>query len=122
MQHMNNDTEYHRKLKSVMEDFVHHVYDVTEDFPKNEIFGITSQLRRASLSVPLNYTEGFARRRKAVLRQFLEIAYGSLKESEYIIHFAGKRGYIKDQDLDKLLEQLDKIGKMLWGIMKKIEK
>lgn len=54
MQHMNNDTEYDRKLKSAMEDFIHHVYDVTEDFPKNEIFGITSQLRRVSLSVPLN--------------------------------------------------------------------
>jgi four helix bundle protein len=71
--------------------------------------------------VPLNYTENFARRRKAVLRQFLEIAYGSLKESEYIIHFAGKRGYIKDQDLVILCEHLDKIGKMLWGIMEKIE-
>lgn len=119
---MNNDTEYHRKLKSVMEDFVHHVYDVTENFPNNEIFGITSQLRRSSLSVPLNYTEGFARRRKAVLRQFLEISYGSLKESEYLIRFSGKRGYINNQNLVKLCEQLDKIGKMLWGIMEKIEK
>lgn len=119
---MSNDTDYHRELKNVMEEYAHRIYDVTENFPKNEIFGITSQLRSASLSIPLNYTEGFARRRKAVLKQFLEVAYGSLKESEYIVQFAGKRGYIKTEDLEKLHKQLDKMGKMLWGIIEKIEK
>lgn len=66
----------------------HLVYGITRSFPKEELYGLTSQLRRAALSVPLNIIEGFARRGSKDYRQFLHIAYGSLKEAKYLLYFA----------------------------------
>jgi four helix bundle protein len=77
-----------------MDQLVHRVYDVSEHFPKNEVFGVTSQLRRASLSIILNYIEGYARKRKNVYKHFLEISYGSLKDTKYLLYFSFKRKYI----------------------------
>ncbi|PJB19449.1 four helix bundle protein, partial [Candidatus Falkowbacteria bacterium CG_4_9_14_3_um_filter_36_9] len=59
---------------------------ITRSFPKDELYGITSQLRRAALSVILNYIEGYARKRDKVYKNFLEISYGSLKEAKYLLH------------------------------------
>ena len=73
-----------------MDKYAHSVYSATRDFSRQELFGITSQLRRSALSVILNYIEGFARRKKEnckVYKNFLEISYGSLKESKYLLHF-----------------------------------
>lgn len=83
--------DFHVELKNLMHQYVKYVYKITKNFPRDELHGVTSQLRRAVLSVILNYTEGFARRRGAdckVYKNFLEIAYGSLKESEYLIYFS----------------------------------
>jgi len=71
-----------------MDEYAHLAYSVTKNFPRQELFGITSQLRRAALSVVLNYIEGYARSRNKVNKNFLEISYGSLKESEYLLHFS----------------------------------
>lgn len=78
------------------------------------MFGITSQLRRASLSVALNYVEGFARQRLATNAYFLEISYGSLKETEYLILFSSKQGYLPPDRTEELLRAADRIGGMLW--------
>lgn len=75
------------KLKSKMDEYVHFVYRVTKSLPKEELYGVTSQIRRASLSTVLNYIEGYARRKKAVQLNFFETAYGSLKESKYLLYF-----------------------------------
>lgn len=103
-----------------MDQYVNRVYDVSKKFPKNELFGVTSQLRRAALSVPLNYVEGFARQRNAVLKNFLETSYGSLKESRYLINFSFGREYINKTEHDELIALNDRIGRMLWGIFTKL--
>lgn len=111
---------FHERLKSLMDEYVHTVYDVTQDFPKNEMFGVISQYRRAALSIVLNYVEGYARRRKAVLKNFLEISLGSLKECEYLTIFSFKRGYLNKLNREKLIKLELEIGRMLWGTVERI--
>ena len=118
---MAKENNFHDELKILMDDFVNRVYDYTRDFPKDEIFGVTSQLRRASLSVILNYIEGFARQGKKVFKNFLNISYGSLKESKYLIYFSRKRQYLAEKHYKELIELSDRIGAMLWGIISKLE-
>lgn len=105
-----------------MDQLAHYVYDATENFPKHEQFGLTSQLRRAVISIVLNYIEGYARQRTKQYAQFLDISYGSLKETKYLIYFSYKRNFIKSHDYNKLIEFCDEIGKMLWGTMKHVKK
>ena len=105
-----------------MDEYANRVYDVTKDFPREEIFGLTSQLRKAGLSVILNYVEGYARQQVNVLRNFLEMSYGSLKESKYLIYFSYKRGYLKENNYKELIKLSEEIGAMLWGIISKIKK
>jgi four helix bundle protein len=112
--------DFHNQLKGLMDGFVLDVYSVTRNFPKEEMYGLTSQIRRSSLSVILNYIEGFARQRKAVLKNFLEISYGSLKETKYLIYFSGRQNYLSKTDEDKLLEKSERVGRMLWGIISKL--
>lgn len=104
-----------------MDLYVNKVYDCAISFPKEEIFGLTSQLRRSALSVILNYTEGYARQRPAVFLNFLEISYGSLKESKYLIYFCHNRKMIKTATYQELLVLAERIGKMLWGIISKMK-
>jgi four helix bundle protein len=117
---MQDKKGFHAEFRELLDSFVNTIYDATQGFPKEEIFGVTSQLRRASLSVALNYIEGYARRRGAVFKNFLEIAYGSLKESDYLVHFSYNRGYIKEKDYRKILPIMDRVGKILWGIISKV--
>ena len=97
-----------------MDDFVHLVYKVTRKFPKEELYGSTSQLRRAALSVVLNYIEGYARRKPAVQLNFFEISYGSLKESMYLLSFSQKEKFIDMQECEYIIKLADEIGAMLW--------
>jgi len=97
-----------------MDKYVHFVYTITKKFPKEEVFGSKSQLRRASLSVILNYIEGFARKRIAVQINFYEISYGSLKESAYLVKFAYEEGWILEEEYKILSKDADEIGAMLW--------
>ncbi|MBU1164752.1 four helix bundle protein [Patescibacteria group bacterium] len=117
---MDYTNQFHKELKRLMDEYVSKVYDYTQDFPKEELYGVTSQLRRSSLSVILNYIEGFARRRDKVYKNYLEISYASLKESKYLIYFSLKRNYINKEQQDELREIADKIGAMLWGIITKL--
>lgn len=105
--------------------FVKYVYRVTKSFPRDELFGVTSQLRRAALSIILNYTEGFARRRGnnvKVYENFLEISYGSLKEAKYLIFFSYTEKYLNIDNYNKLFKMADDIGGMLWGVLENLTK
>ena len=117
---MNENNSYHEQLKQLMDDFVNQVYDCALKFPKEEMYGVTSQLRRAALSVVLNYIEGFARNRKAVYKNFLEISYGSLQETKYLIYFSHRRKYLDDNNYNDLEKKCNRIGSMLWGIISKM--
>ncbi len=117
---MEKKNTFHEELRSLMDQYVHKVYDYTENFPKRELFGLTSQFRRSSLSVMLNYIEGYARQRKLVLKNFLEISYGSLKESKYLIGFSYKREYLTKEEYNELLSLAERIGAMLWGTLTKL--
>ena len=112
---------YHEKLKKVMDEYVHFVYALTKKFPKEELYGVTSQLRRASLSVILNYIEGYARARDKVHKNFLEISYGSLKESKYLLDFSLVEGYLSKSDHEKAIQLAEEIGAMLWGILRRLK-
>lgn len=107
-------------IKLLMDDLVKKVYIVSKDFPKSELYGLTSQLRRSTLSVILNYIEGYARQRKLVLRNFLEISYGSLKETRYLLYLSCYLTYITKEKYTELEKIADKIGAMLWGILKNL--
>ncbi len=82
------DQKFFTDLKKKMDLYVRIVYKISKELPKEELYGIISQLRRSAMSVILDYIEGFARKRKAVKQNFWEISYGSLKESKYIIYFS----------------------------------
>lgn len=117
---MEKQNDFHNDLKLLIDDYINRVYDYSESFPKEELFGIKSQLRRSSLSVMLNYVEGFARQRKKIFKNFIEISYGSMKESKYLLYFSCKREYLAYKEYKELINLSDKIGAMLWGIMKNL--
>jgi four helix bundle protein len=113
-----NKNEYHKRLKKLMDEYVHFVYKVTKKFPKEELFGVVSQFRRASLSVILNYIEGYARIGEKSNRSFLKISYGSLKESKYLFYFSLVEKFLSREDYEKGMKLADEIGAMLWGSIK----
>jgi four helix bundle protein len=110
------EQKYFDKLKNKMDNYVHLVYRITKNFPREEIYGVTSQLRRSALSVILNFIEGYARMREKVQLNFFEISYGSLQESKYLLEFAHKEEYINDADFVETSKAADEIGAMLWTI------
>jgi four helix bundle protein len=100
----------------------HLIYRFTRNFPKEELYGLTSQIRRAALSVPLNITEGFARKGSRDYRQFLYISYASLKETKYLLYFAYKEGYLDVKEYKEAISLADEVAKMIWVSLKTIEK
>lgn len=102
--------------------FVHKVYKTTKTFPKEELYGLTSQLRRAALSIPLNIIEGYARVSRQDHRRFLEISLGSTKESKYLVYFAFSQKLLASDDKEILLNDGDEISKMLWRKIETLRK
>src|SRR6476620_170294 len=98
------------------------VYEQTRSFPKDEIYGLTSQLRRASYSVPANIVEGSSREGKKDYLHFLYIARGSLSETQYFIHLARRLGYLSAQEAEALIGQIKQAFACLHGLIKAVEK
>lgn len=96
------------------------VYFATKSFPKEEVYGITSQLRRAALSVPTNLVEGMGRGSTGELRQFTNIALGSLAETEYLLDFCFEIGHLGKDDHEKLAGLRKEVGALLWKFYQKI--
>jgi four helix bundle protein len=95
------------------------LYKATESFPKSEIFGVTSQLRRAALSIPTNIAEGYARKSKKELLQFINIAMGSHAETEYLVSFSTRLGYFKS-DTSEIEGLIAEVGRLLWSFRQSI--
>lgn len=109
-------------LTTKADKLAHEVYLLTKKFPKEEIFGITSQLRRAALSIILNIIEGFARNRTKEYIHFLEIAYGSLKETKYLLHFSYKESYYNNEEYKRVINLAEEVGKLLWTKIQYLKK
>lgn len=90
--------------------FVLAVYKVTGTLPRSELYGLTSQFRRAAVSIPANIAEGFKKKGKADKARFLNIAQASLEESRYYLMLAQDLGYC---DSAKILERLEEVSKLL---------
>ena len=96
------------------------VYRLTRAWPKEELYGLTSQARRAATSVPANIAEGCGRQDRGSYVQFLRIAQGSLKELETHLILASKIGITAEAAIEPLLGQTDDLGKMLFGLIRKL--
>ncbi|MFA6526254.1 MAG: four helix bundle protein [Candidatus Buchananbacteria bacterium] len=108
---------YQEALKSKMDSFVHFIYKITKNFPREELYSSVSQIRRASLSVILNYIEGYARNGNRSRIAFLDISYGSLMESDYLLSFAKDEQYIINEDFIEAKKLSHEIGAMLYTEM-----
>ena len=91
------------------------VYCASKDFPKEELYGLTSQLRRAAVSVPTNIAEGSGRQSRNETKQFANIAMGSLVEVEYLIGLSKRLGFLSDTRYQTLVCLRDEVGALLWG-------
>ncbi len=103
------------------EAYAHAVYAMARKLPKDELFGITSQLKRASLSVPLNLVEGHARQSAKSRSQFLKISYGSLKESQFIIKFCVDEKLLTRDDCAPVYKLGEQLAKLVWKKTQTIE-
>ena len=103
-------------------DFVAEVYHATRGFPKEEMYGITSQLRRAAVSIPSNIAEGQGRQTTGEFRQFLGHARGSLLETETQILLSERFEYLDHKTTETLIGQAAELGRILNGLMHSLEK
>ena len=101
-------------------DMVLLVYEMTKSFPKEELYGLTSQLRKAAVSVPSNIAEGHARKTKAQFRNFLLIARGSLAEVETQLIIAVYLNYIKESQKAMVMTIHEEVSKMLSTLISKL--
>lgn len=98
-------------------DLVTVIYGQTHSFPKEELYGLTNQMRRSAISIPSNIAEGAARKSNKEFLQFLYIALGSLIELDTQLLICSNLKYINNEEFKVLEQQLDEIGKMLNGLI-----
>lgn len=89
--------------------FVLEVYKCSAEFPKFELYGLTSQLRRAAVSIPANIVEGFAKKGKPDKLRYYNISEGSINECTYYLILAKDLGYLRNEELNDLLEETSKL-------------
>jgi len=112
----------HKKLNAWSEavDLAQHIYRVTERFPSNEQFGLTSQIGRAAVSIPSNIAEGAARQTKKEFLNFLHIAKGSLSELDTQLEIARRLKYLDQARWETFDERLERIDHMLSGLVRSL--
>jgi four helix bundle protein len=94
------------------------VYRFTAKFPKEELYGLTSQIRRASMSIPTNIAEGCGRNTDAEFARFLQIAMGSASETEYQLLLSHDLGFLTKEQYDKLNIDVTEVKRMLASLLK----
>ncbi len=114
----------HKKLDAWKEsiNLVMLVYELTTQFPKSEIFGLISQLRRAVISIPGNVAEGAARQTRREFIQFLYIARGSLSEVDTYIEIARRLGYIEKGSTAMVEQKLIDVDKIITGLIQSLKR
>ena len=98
------------------------IYEHTRGLPRDEVYGLTSQIRRAAYSVPANIAEGSARESKRDYLHFLYIARGSLSETQYFVHLARRLGYLADPDYRSLADLAKESFACLQGLIHAVER
>ena len=104
-----------RKLVSV-------IYLLAKEFPEDEKFGLSSQIKRAAVSIPSNIAEGLGRQTKKETRQFFYIAKGSLYEVETQIYLAIDLGFVQENEMENVFNQMTSIRKLIIGFIKYLDK
>lgn len=100
-------------------EFATQIYSVTKNFPKEELYGLTSQLRRASVSISSNISEGAGRNSDKEFRQFLNISFGSCSEIETQLIISYKLGYLSEDDFTFLSNEVVEIQKIIYKLIQK---
>lgn len=101
---------------------VTNVYGLTKSFPRDEIYGLTSQTRKAAASIPANIAEGQGRRLSGEFHQFLAHSRGSLMELDTHLEVACRVGYVSEEQLKSIQNDLNEVGRLLNGLMRSIRK
>ena len=114
----------HTKLRAYVlaDELVLLIYKISISFPREEVYGLTSQIRRAAVSVPSNIVEGSARESEMEYLRFLEIAYGSLKESHYQFTIAARLGYVNADLIVECEQKFTETEKVLSALMRSLRK
>ena len=96
------------------------IYEVTNNFPKEEIWGLTSQIRRAAVSVPSNIVKGKARGSRKDFKRFLLVARGSLEEVKYQSLLAKELKYMNEEQYEEITVMIEDVGRLLGGMIKRV--
>ena len=96
------------------------IYQISEAFPKTELYGLTTQLRRAAISIPSNIAEGHTRRHTKEFRQFLHVALGSLAEVETLLVLAIELKFIQQESAVPLQKEIEELSKMTTALLSKL--
>ena len=96
------------------------IYELTKSFPNNEIYGVVSQIRRASSSVPTNISEGCGRESDSEFNRFLTIALGSASEVEYLLILSKDLDYVDNESFEKLVEEINTIKRKIYSLKQKL--
>ena len=114
----------HRKLRAfeLADRLVLEVYKLTRTFPREELFGLTAQIRRSSLSIASNIVEGCARHSEADYVRFLDIAYASARELEYQLSIAERLGYLKSYEYEEISSLCIETSRVLNGLLRALRK
>jgi four helix bundle protein len=114
----------HKKLRAfeMADEIAVLLYQVTKEFPKEELFGLTSQMRRAAVSVPSNIVEGCARDSQADYVRFLNIAFGSLRELHYQQNLSQQLGFLRSEDSSLIELKIIETEKVLNALIRSLRK
>ncbi|MEN6331656.1 MAG: four helix bundle protein [Smithella sp.] len=112
----------HKKLRAfeMADEIAFLIYQVTTKLPKEELFGLTSQMRRAAVSVPSNIVEGCARDSQVDYVRFLHIAFGSLRELHYQLNLSQRLGFLRSQDSELLESKIIELEKVLNALIRSL--